>query len=108
MSSYTPGPYLFEKQHRGKYLVLAERPNKCPIEVAECFSEPNARLFAAAPEMYEKLNEIMEKLDNLSFNLPDEESGECAADLRDEISHFLRKIMSKEEPPNGTGEQNLK
>ena len=59
--SFTPGPYLFEKQHCGKNLVLAERPNKCPIEVAECFSEPNARLFAAAPELRDRLAEITRK-----------------------------------------------
>ena len=62
MTNFTPGPYLFEKQHCGKYLVLAERPNKCPIEVAECFSEPNARLFAAAPEILKLLYQAHEEM----------------------------------------------
>ena len=59
---------------------------------------PNACLIASAPDMYEKLNEVREKLDNLSFNLADEESRECTADLRDEISRFMRKITNKEKP----------
>lgn len=88
--SITPGSYLFEKQHHGKYLVLAERPNKCPIEVAECFSEPNARLFAAAPEMKGLLYKAHEKLADLNNNY--ELGDDNPVDLCFEIRNILHYI----------------
>lgn len=87
MTNFTPGPYLFEKQHCGKYLVLAERPNKCPIEVAECFSEPNARLFAAAPEMHKVLDNLYDYVPDIMFFMPN-----FAQKLQRMIVPILRRI----------------
>lgn len=79
MSKFTPGPWVADiftngafriRPHGYDIPVIADR-NECYPLVAEM--EANARLIAAAPDMYEALQDIARYLGNKPFRSDGEE-----------------------------------
>lgn len=59
MSKHTPGPWAFYWLDR-EQLRVHQAPH-IGVGVAGCYSEANARLIAAAPELLELLQEIVDR-----------------------------------------------
>ena len=105
MSKHTPGPwYADDVAVYTKKFATGERVSLCyvacadgkdgwpPYSISVSEGRANARLIAAAPEMYEMLSKLREEMDNLSFNLQTERGIEYAEDTRDSIHALLRRI----------------
>ena len=103
---HTPGPwqademacYVWGKDENGGPFTVAEIRGWAHLsshhtdDEAIAIQTANARLIAAAPEMYEMLSKLREEMDNLSFNLQTERDIEYAEDTRDSIHALLRRI----------------
>ncbi len=58
MSKHTPGPLECPGLDGGKWIVCTHKDKGRRRTLAHVYSEANARLYAAAPEMYEALKGI--------------------------------------------------
>lgn len=61
-TKFTPGPYMVERIKKGEYYVKGEGSRLCLIDWSEHHdteARANADLFAAAPELYDALEKII-------------------------------------------------
>jgi len=88
-TKFTPGPWgcVYTSNHSHDYLITRPNKNPLPLRVlANDHSEQlaNARLIAAAPEMFDIIKELL----NISeeYTVEDSEIIACAKALIDEIT----------------------
>jgi hypothetical protein len=99
MSNFTPGPWKCHEQY-GEYAICVplgvEHPEGKPIARAY-YSEADARLIAAAPEMAKLLSEAWLLMDDaLTTQISDPEKGEDMSILCEKIDALLNKINGGE------------
>jgi hypothetical protein len=86
MNAHTPGPWTVGRDSEGDWQIHKPDPDGNPIAIVR--GEDDARLVAAAPDLYEAVNDAMEYLE--------EQVGDCEPDCHC-IIHALRAAIAKVE-----------
>ena len=68
MADFTPGPWTYHKNEDGSATVTMPHEH---IEKPCATCQANARLIAAAPELYEALQELIETVERFGLIHPD-------------------------------------
>ena len=99
-SAHTPGPWVVKHDKNGlPFIGVASDPWTYPGTVATVEQEKDARLIAAAPEMYEKLCELCNviiALEEKGVNLPYHYFKDDMS-----MSDKLREVLAKVEGGEG-------
>lgn len=95
---FTPGPWAASEHADSAGRIGVGQINNT-FDIAKVFGQENARLIAAAPDMYEALTALIDGLiaidDIVGMSIMDAHSKQCIKMIRDGASALAVKAISK-------------